>query len=99
MDGRAVSTKYGWPERLGGFDREETVMEEGEFRSIAIPRSCIIIDFKLLFSIEGADKNLKKELDNLIKDLVQDSDYQVYKNTSTDEDAIWLYSMSEDKDK
>jgi len=29
-----VSTKYGWPERLGGFDREETVMEEGEFRPL-----------------------------------------------------------------
>ena len=58
-----------------------------------------LIKLKLLFSIDGADNNLKKELDNLIKDLVQDSDYQVYKNTSTDEDAIWLYSMSEDKSK
>ena len=43
--------------------------------------------------------NLKKELDKLIKNLVQDSDYQVYKNTSTYKDAIWIYSMSEDKDK
>ena len=56
-----------------------------------------LIKLKLLFSIDGADKNLKKELDNLIRDLVQDSDYQVYKNTSTDDDALWLYSMSEDK--
>ena len=56
-----------------------------------------LIKLKLLFSADGANKNLKKELDNLIRDLVQDSDYQVYKNTSTDDDALWLYSMSEDK--
>ena len=56
-----------------------------------------LIKLKLLFSVDGANKNLKKELDNLIRDLVQDSDYQVYKNTSTDDDALWLYSMSEDK--
>ena len=58
-----------------------------------------LIKLKLLFSIEDTNDNLKKELDKLIKNLVQDSDYQVYKNTSTDKDAIWLYSMSEDKDK
>ena len=56
-----------------------------------------LIKLKLLFSADGANKNPKKELDNLIRDLVQDSDYQVYKNTSTDDDALWLYSMSEDK--
>ena len=56
-----------------------------------------LIKLKLLFSADGTNKNLKKELDNLIRDLVQDSDYQVYKNTSTDDDALWLYSMSEDK--
>ena len=57
-----------------------------------------LIKLKLL-SADGANNNLKKGLDSLIKDLVQDSDYQVYKNTSTDQDAIWLYSMSEDRNK
>ena len=57
-----------------------------------------LIKLKLL-SVDGANNNLKKGLDDLIKNLVKDSDYQVYKNTSTDQDAIWLYSMSEDKNK
>ena len=57
-----------------------------------------LIKLKLL-SVDGDNNNLKKGLDDLIKNLVKDSDYQVYKNTSTDEDAIWLYSMSEDKNK
>ena len=60
-----------------------------------------LIKLKLLFSDSASDANNKKiklELDNLIKDIVKDSDYQVYKNTSTDSDALWLYSF-DSKDK
>ena len=60
-----------------------------------------LIKLKLLFSDSASDSNNKKiklELDNLIKDIVKDSDYQVYKNTSTDSDALWLYSF-DSKDK
>ena len=57
-----------------------------------------LIRLKLLSSSNQSNKsNLKRELDVLIKSLVEDSDYQIYKNTSTDNDALWLYSMSNDK--
>ena len=55
-----------------------------------------LIKLKLLFSDSigiSADRKIKVELDALIKDIVKDSDYQVYKNTSTDPDALWLYSF------
>jgi len=55
-----------------------------------------LIKLKLLFSESAKDSNsqkIKSELDMLIKDIVKDSDYQVYKNTSTDPDALWLYSF------
>ena len=59
-----------------------------------------LIKLKLLFSNTASnDITIKNELDSLIKDLVRNIDYQVYKNTSTDDDALWLYSMSEKKDK
>ena len=59
-----------------------------------------LIKLKLLFSNTASnDVTIKNELDSLIKDLVRNIDYQVYKNTSTDDDALWLYSMSEKKDK
>ena len=58
-----------------------------------------LIKLKLLSSTNSSNQdNLKRELDVLIKSLVEDSDYQVYKNTSTDNDALWLYSMSNDKE-
>jgi len=55
-----------------------------------------LIKLKLLFSDSVKDSNsqkIKLELDKLIKDIVKDSDYQIYKNTSTDSDALWLYSF------
>ena len=55
-----------------------------------------LIKLKLLFSDSAKDsksQKIKLELDKLIKDIVKDSDYQVYKNTSTDSDALWLYSF------
>lgn len=58
-----------------------------------------LIRLKLLpYTNKKEQDKLKKELDFLIKDLVQDSDYQRFKNTSTDDDALWLYSMYDDKD-
>ena len=60
-----------------------------------------LIRLKLLFSSENSSSNdvsIKNELDSLIKDLVKNIDYQVYKNTSTDKDALWLYSMSNKKE-
>ena len=60
-----------------------------------------LIRLKLLFSNENSNSNdvsIKNELDSLIKDLVKNIDYQVYKNTSTDKDALWLYSMSNKKE-
>ena len=59
-----------------------------------------LIKLKLLFSNSSEESNnikIKMELDKLIKDIVQDSDYQVYKNTSTDSDALWLYSTFDSK--
>ena len=62
-----------------------------------------LIKLKLLFSHSTGDsnnRNIKVQLDTLIKDIVKDSDYQVYKNTSTDPDALWLYSFdSKDRNK
>ena len=59
-----------------------------------------LIKLKLLFSNKSSDDVvIKNELDSLIKDLVRNIDYQVYKNTATDDDALWLYSMSEKKEK
>ena len=61
-----------------------------------------LIKLKLLFSSTKSDSNnreIKMELDTLIKDIVKDSDYQVYKNTSTDPDALWLYSTFDSKNK
>ena len=58
-----------------------------------------LIRLKLLASNENSKQNdIKKNLDILIKSLVEDSDYQIYKNTSTDNDALWLYSMSNNKE-
>ena len=58
-----------------------------------------LIKLKLISSRESANRDsIKKELDLLIKSLSQDSDYQIYKNTSTDNDALWLYSMSNKED-
>ena len=58
-----------------------------------------LIRLKLLpYTNKKEQDKLKKELDFLIKDLVQDSDYQRFKNTSTDDDALWLYSMYDEKD-
>ena len=57
-----------------------------------------LIRLKLLASNENSKQNdIKKNLDILIKSLVEDSDYQIYKNTSTDKDALWLYSMHDNK--
>jgi len=36
-------------------------------------------------------KDITKELDKLINFLVQDERFQVYKNTATDDDILWLY--------
>ena len=36
-------------------------------------------------------KEITQELDKLIHFLVQDEGFQIYKNSSTDDDAIWLY--------
>ena len=62
-----------------------------------------LIKLKLLFSHSTGDsnnRNIKVQLDTLIKDIVKDSGYQVYKNTSTDPDALWLYSFdSKDRNK
>ena len=59
----------------------------------------IHIRLKLISSAtESNQHNLKSELDTLIKSLVEDSDYQIYKNTYTDNDALWLYSMSTEKE-
>ncbi|MAV64239.1 MAG: hypothetical protein CMG00_03500 [Candidatus Marinimicrobia bacterium] len=58
-----------------------------------------LIRLKLLFSDKDSrNTSIKNELDCLIKDLVKNIDYQVYKNTSTDKDALWLYSMSDNKE-
>ena len=58
-----------------------------------------LIRLKLISSNNNSNQdNVKKELDVLIKSLVEDSDYQIYKNTSTDSDALWLYSMSNEKE-
>ena len=58
-----------------------------------------LIKLKLISSRQNIDRDsVKKELDSLIKSLSQDSDYQIYKNTSTDNDALWLYSISNNKE-
>ena len=58
-----------------------------------------LIRLKLIPSNNNSNQDsIKRELDVLIKSLVEDSDYQVYKNTSTDSDALWLYSMSNEKE-
>ena len=39
-----------------------------------------------------------KELDSIIHFLVTDERFQIYKNTATDPDIIWLYETSDERD-
>jgi lipopolysaccharide biosynthesis regulator YciM len=52
-----------------------------------------LIKLKLEARKNGAT-DINKELDSIIHFLVTDKQYQIYKNTSTDSDLIWLYGAT-----
>ena len=66
-----------------------------------VPESEIILyNFSKLSGYSFSIKIIEKLVKDFQKQIVgiKDSDYQVYKNTSTDSDALWLYSF-DSKDK
>ena len=47
---------------------------------------------------EGTGTEFLRGLDEIIHFLVTDERFQIYKNTATDRDVIWLYETSEEKE-
>ena len=54
---------------------------------------------KLEAKKENCSTDFTRGLDNIIHFLVRDERYQIYKNTATDRDIIWLYETTDDEEK
>jgi len=53
---------------------------------------------KLQAKKEKSSKEFTRDLDSIIRFLVTDERFQIYKNTATDSDIIWLYESSAEKE-
>ena len=64
------------------------------------PTSLIVklIKMKLEAKKEKSGNEFTRGLDDMIRFLVTDERFQMYKNTATDADIIWLYETSNEKD-
>ena len=65
------------------------------------PTSLIVklIKMKLQAKKERSSNEFTRSLDNIIHFLVTDERFQIYKNTATDPDILWLYETSNEKEK
>ena len=64
------------------------------------PTSLIVklIKMKLQAKKERSSSEFTHGLDDIIHFLVTDKRFQIYKNTATDPDIIWLYETSDEKE-
>ena len=64
------------------------------------PTSLIVklIKMKLQAKKEKSSNEFSRGLDEIIHFLVTDERFQIYKNTATDPDIIWLYETSDEKE-
>ena len=64
------------------------------------PTSLIVklIKMKLQAKKEKSSNEFSRGLDDIIHFLVTDERFQIYKNTATDPDIIWLYEASDEKE-
>ena len=64
------------------------------------PTSLIVklIKLKLQAKKEKRGNKFTQGLDDIIHFLVKDERFQIYKNTATDPDIIWLYETSDEKE-
>jgi lipopolysaccharide biosynthesis regulator YciM len=64
------------------------------------PTSLIVklIKMKLEAKKEDGSIDFARGLDDIIHFLVRDERYQIYKNTATDRDIIWLYETADDEE-
>jgi hypothetical protein len=53
---------------------------------------------KLQAKKEKSSNEFSRGLDDIIHFLVTDERFQIYKNTATDPDIIWLYEASDEKE-
>ena len=65
------------------------------------PTSIIVklIKMKLQAKKERSGNEFSRSLDDIIHFLVTDERFQIYKNTATDPDILWLYETSNEKEK
>ena len=65
------------------------------------PTSIIVklIKMKLQAKKESSGNEFSRSLDDIIHFLVTDERFQIYKNTATDPDILWLYETSNEKEK
>ena len=65
------------------------------------PTSIIVklIKMKLQAKKERSGNEFSRSLDDIIHFLVTDERFQIYKNTATDPDILWLYKTSNEKEK
>ena len=65
------------------------------------PTSIIVklIKMKLQAKKERSGNQFSRSLDDIIHFLVTDERFQIYKNTATDPDILWLYETSNEKEK
>ena len=65
------------------------------------PKSLIVklIKMKLQAKKERSGNEFSRSLDDIIHFLVTDERFQIYKNTATDPDILWLYETSNEKEK
>ena len=65
------------------------------------PTSLIVklIKMKLQAKKERSGNEFSRSLDEIIHFLVTDERFQIYKNTATDPDILWLYETSNEKEK
>ena len=65
------------------------------------PTSLIVklIKMKLEAKKERSSNEFTRSLDDIIHFLVTDERFQIYKNTATDPDILWLYETSNEKEK
>ena len=60
---------------------------------------CRVIKMKLEAKKEKSGIDFTRGLDDIIHFLVTDERFQIYKNTSTDSDIIWLYETADEEGK
>ena len=58
-----------------------------------------LIKMKLQAKKERSGNEFSRSLDDIIHFLVTDERFQIYKNTATDPDILWLYETSNEKEK